>query len=107
MTALMPLAPARAHDPGLFAFPQFSLTDLAFGFLPAYQDPLTGETHLSVYEDGRVAVVHLLDGVPAHWVEERDERNRPIALKDGIVAGFVRNGEFFTHTDLREMPCDA
>ncbi len=85
----------------------FGVTDITFGFLPAFQDPLTGETHLSVYPDGQIAVVHLLDNIPAHWVEERDDRGRPISLKDGIIAGFIRNDQFFTHHELANTISDA
>ncbi len=99
--------PAEAYEPGSYPVHQFSLTDLAFGFMPAFQDPLTGETHLSVYRDGHVAVVHLFDGVPEHWIDERDERGRAVSLKDGIVAGFIRNAAFFTPGDLAEMQLDA
>lgn len=77
------------------------------GFLPAFRDVETHETHLSVDADGAVAAVHLLDGIPEHWVTERDARGRITALQEGIVAGYLRFGEFYSRSELSSMPFDA
>ncbi len=94
-------------DPIPYHHPQLGMTELGFGFLPAFQDPFSGETHLSTYADGRIAAVHLLDGVPAHWVDEWDEQGRPISLQDGIVAGFMRHHRFCTYRELTAHRHDA
>lgn len=65
-------------------------------FEPAFRDDATGRVELSRYANGAVAPLHLMDGLPADWVIERDPDGRACALKDSIVAGFVRNGEFYT-----------
>jgi len=65
-------------------------------FEPAFRDDATGRVELSRYASGALAPMHLMDGLPADWVVERDPDGRACALKASIVAGFVRDGEFFT-----------
>ncbi len=72
------------------------------GFVPAFQDRLTGETHTSVWADGSPASIHLLDGLPEHWVISRDLSNHVTAVRDTIVSGFLRDGEFFTREEMTE-----
>ncbi len=78
-----------------------------FCFLPAYQDERTGETHLPLGADGSVASTHTLYGLPNHWVLARDERGQPAALKDSIIAGFMRGGRFYTPEELANISFDA
>lgn len=66
------------------------------GFLPAFFDSETGRGVLSRFADGRVAPVHLLDGVPADWVVSRDRTGRVRSVKSSVIAGFVRDGWFYT-----------
>jgi hypothetical protein len=65
-------------------------------FEPAFCDESTGQVELARYGNGAIAPMHLLDGLPSHWVLERDGAGRPCALRPTIVAGFVRDGRFFT-----------
>ncbi|MEQ8860315.1 MAG: hypothetical protein RIC56_16880 [Pseudomonadales bacterium] len=68
-------------------------------FEAAFRDDATGRVELSRYANGSVAPMHLMDGVPAEWVIERDERGCIRALKASIVAGFVRDGKFYTRDE--------
>lgn len=77
---------------------------ISFGFLPAFRDTETGETHLSSNDDGSISPIHLLDRVPSHWVSECDDLGRIISLKDTIIAGFVRQGRFYGHAELLHCP---
>lgn len=77
------------------------------GFLPAFLDLDTDEIHLSVDEHGNVADRHLLDNLPNHWVSERDKAGRITALKDQIIAGFMRQERFYTRAQLARLPWDA
>ncbi len=65
-------------------------------FEPAFRDEETGLVALSRYASGAPAPMHLMDGLPEDWVTDRDARGCPCALKPSIVAGFVRDGEFYT-----------
>ncbi|MFO1349372.1 MAG: hypothetical protein U1F68_01280 [Gammaproteobacteria bacterium] len=66
------------------------------GFLPAFTDTCTGTIYLSRFADGRLAPMHLLDGLPQELVMERFPSGRVAAVKATVVAGFVRNGCFYT-----------
>ncbi|WP_006788076.1 hypothetical protein [Thiorhodospira sibirica] len=99
------------HEPALFTHPYREIPEASagaaiVGFLPAFMDLHTQETHLSIHENGALASVHLLDALPDHWVIERDDRGRITALKEGIVAGFVRMGRFYSRSDLARLPWD-
>jgi hypothetical protein len=65
-------------------------------FQPAYRHSLTGKTVLSCFADGRPAPVHLLEGLPAAWVVGRDDQGAVIRVDGCVVAGFMRDGEFYT-----------
>lgn len=77
------------------------------GYLPAFKDTMTGEIHLSMFADGRLAPIHVLDGLPREWIVTRDSRQRALKVKDTIVAGFVRNGIFFTRNQLANDSLEA
>jgi len=66
------------------------------GFRPAFHDLDSGRTALARFADGRPAPMHLLDGLPEEWVVKRDAAGRVSAIKDSVIAGFVRNGLFYT-----------
>ncbi len=65
-------------------------------FEAAFRDEATGRVELSRYANGNIAPMHLMDGLPAEWVIDRDERGCIRALKPTVIAGFVRDGEFYT-----------
>jgi hypothetical protein len=66
------------------------------GFLPAFYDTQQKRVELARFSDGSPAPVHILDGVPDEWVTQRDGSGRVAAVKPSIVAGFIRNGVFYT-----------
>lgn len=69
------------------------------GFRPAFKDTGTGVIYLSCFADGRLAPLHLLDGLPTEVVIARDNNGRVIAVKDSVIAGFVREGQFYTRAE--------
>src|SRR6266581_4756455 len=69
------------------------------GFRPAFMDCATQVIFGSCYSDGQPAPVHLLDGLPDEVVIGRDEAGRVTAVKASIVAGFVRNGCFYSREE--------
>ena len=78
-----------------------------FGFVPAFMDIHTSETHLSSYKNGEPAVMHILDGLPNYWVAEWGQDGRASALKLGVIAGFMRSGKFYTLNEIMNNLCDA
>ena len=73
-----------------------SENNCAARFLPAFQDSQTGRVEIARHEDGSQAPMHLLCCLPDEWVVERDAEGRILALKDSVIAGFIRDGEFYT-----------
>lgn len=71
-------------------------------FMPAFQDTLTGRVELARTESGDCASMHLLCCLPDEWVTERDAQGRILALKDSIVAGFVRDECFYSREEAAE-----
>ncbi|VAW96484.1 hypothetical protein MNBD_GAMMA22-1742 [hydrothermal vent metagenome] len=66
-----------------------------YGFIPAFKDMDLGDVYLSRYSDGRVAKVHLLDGMPAHLVISK-QGGQVRSLQKSVIAGFILNDVFFT-----------
>lgn len=65
------------------------------GFLPAFLDRGTGEVYLSRFADGRLAPIHVLDGLPVRLVVMHNT-HRVTAAKASVIAGFVRSQSFYT-----------
>ena len=66
------------------------------GFRPAYFNESTCETVLSRFADGRLAPIHVLEGLPESWVAMRDEQGAALEVCPEVVAGFMRDGVFYT-----------
>ena len=64
-------------------------------FLPAFRDE-DGRVEVARLENGEIAPMHLLCGLPDAWVTGRDGEGRVTAIRDDIVAGFVRDDVFYT-----------
>lgn len=69
------------------------------GFRPAFSDTSTGAVYLSRFADGRPAPMHMLDGLPQEVVATRNAAGRVTAIKESVVAGFVRDGLFYTREE--------
>lgn len=82
-------------------------SDAAFGFMPAFMDIITEEIHLSTYDDGKPAVLHVLDGLPVSWIDVWGEDGRADSVRTGVIAGFMRGGHFYTIDEILNSLCDA
>ncbi len=71
-------------------------SDISFGFMPAFKNLKDQQIHLSKDINGELSVMHLFDGLPDHWVHEKDKQGVALTLKSEIVAGFMRNAQFYT-----------
>ena len=76
------------------------------GFVPAFLNRDTGETHVSVYADGRLAPVHMLDGLPDAVIVRRNRSGKVTAVRGSIVAGFLRDGRFYTREQAVDYLAD-
>jgi hypothetical protein len=68
----------------------------SYHFLPAFLDTQTGAIYLSRFADGRIAPLHLLDGLPPELVVEKTVSRKLMAAKDSVTAGFLHCGRFYT-----------
>ncbi|RPI45266.1 MAG: hypothetical protein EHM59_10625 [Betaproteobacteria bacterium] len=66
------------------------------GFTPAFMDTATGNTYPSTFVDGRPAPFHILDGLPDALVLGRDRRGIVSRVVGTIIAGFLKDGAFYT-----------
>lgn len=69
------------------------------GFVPAFLDTQSGVSVISRFADGSPAPVHMLDGLPERWITGFDENCHVIAVRDGIIAGFIHDGHFYTREE--------
>ncbi len=65
-------------------------------FVPGFLDQETGSVYVSCRDDGTPCVVHILDGLPGHLVVKRNACGKVSSVKGSIVAGFLRDGRFYT-----------
>jgi len=66
------------------------------GFSPAFQDTKTGSIHLSRFANGRVAPMHILDGLPEKLITKCTASGHVTETVESIVAGFVCEECFYT-----------
>ena len=76
-----------------------SAENRSLGFAPAFVDRATGIVYPSRFADGRPAPYHLLDGMPDELVIARDRRGMVSQVVGTVVAGFIRDGEFYTREE--------
>ncbi|CAK0745972.1 hypothetical protein CCP3SC5AM1_1310005 [Gammaproteobacteria bacterium] len=73
-----------------------------FRFEPAFRDLETGVIYPSCHGDGSPAPCHLLDGLPSNLAVARDGKGRVTAVKSSVIAGFVREGSFYTREEAAQ-----
>ncbi len=69
------------------------------GFLPAFHDTYSGVSVLSRFTNGQPAPVHILDGLPRPWITSFDENGAVATVREGVIAGFIRAGRFYTRDE--------
>lgn len=80
-----------------------SAENRGLGFRPAFRDTGTGETWPSTFADGRPAPFHVLDGLPEPVVLARDRYGRISRVLGSIIAGFLRDGMFYTRAEAAAL----
>ena len=66
------------------------------GFVPACYATCSHQTVISRFANGATAPLHILEGLPEAWVMARDASGRVTAVQDSVIAGFLRQGKFYT-----------
>lgn len=72
-------------------------------FVPAFREDGSGRVELARTADGELATMHLFCGLPEAWVAERGEDGQVTALIDGVTAGFVRDGVFYSREEAARL----
>ncbi|HEX6634258.1 MAG TPA: hypothetical protein VF038_09840 [Usitatibacter sp.] len=67
-----------------------------FGFRPAFFDYASQKLYLSCFASGQSAPIHLLEGLPEEVIVDRAPDGRILSTRASLVAGFERNGAFYT-----------
>lgn len=80
-----------------------SAENRGLGFRPAFMDRETSAVYASRFVDGRPAPFHLIDGLPHELVLARDGAGRVAALKESVIAGFVRGDCFYSREDAGRL----
>ena len=78
----------------------------ALGFRPAYLDYSTLRIYPSCFGDGRPAPTHVLDALPDEVVVIRSPGGHVMATKMTLVAGYVREGYFYTRDKAVSLAAD-
>jgi len=76
------------------------------GFIPAFHDKETGQVEISRFLNGQPAPMHMIEGLPESWIVERDAASKATAIKQSIIAGFVREDCFYTRSQAAEAVLD-
>jgi len=82
--------------------PGVSRENRGSGFRPAFCDTESGRMELSRFTNGLLAPVHLFEGLPESWIVARDANAGVTAVKRSVVAGFERDGCFYTRKQAAE-----
>lgn len=75
----------------------------AEGFRPAFMDMESGMVYPSRNPDGSDAPCHRIDTLPDALVLSRRADGCVDSIKGSVVAGFQRNGRFFTRDEAARM----
>ncbi|VAW68342.1 hypothetical protein MNBD_GAMMA10-1034 [hydrothermal vent metagenome] len=84
-----------------------TFSDVSFGFMPAFKNIKEQQVHLSRDGEGELSVMHLFDGLPDHWIDEKDQQGKALSLKLEVVAGFMRNAQFYTLSEIMHDISDS
>lgn len=71
----------------------------AHGFKPAFCDMSTGNLYFSMYANGELAPIHLLDSLPEKLLAKCSESGKFRSTVETVVAGFVSEDQFFTREE--------
>lgn len=69
------------------------------GFHPAFLDGATGRVYLARHLDGQPAPFHNLDGLPEPLVVRRLPTGRVVEAQPTVIAGFFKDGRFWTREE--------
>jgi hypothetical protein len=96
----------REENAAFFGTGGRSQENSGLGFRPAFFDFATQTLYPSRFADGRPAPFHLLEGLPDEVVADRAPSGRVTSTRPTLIAGFERNGYFFTRSAAARAAAD-
>lgn len=69
------------------------------GFAPAFLDTATGCIYRSRFQDGHLAPVHVLSGLPDDLFDTDSSSNGQLAVKPNVISGFLREDTFYSREE--------
>jgi hypothetical protein len=69
------------------------------GFFPAFRDESSGRVEFARFRNGEPAPMHLICGLPEEWAIDHDEYGSICRVRNSVIAGFVRDGIFYTRQE--------
>lgn len=72
-----------------------STNNRSLGFQPAFRNNETGRVYASRFADGRLAPIHLIDGLPEEVVLTRSAAGKVMSVKASVQAGFTLGSDFY------------
>lgn len=103
MNPQLNLAVLKRHNEEFAGTGGRSQENRSWGFRPAFMDVMTHVVYRSCFADGTSAPVHLLDGLPEEVVASRDAGGHVVSAKASIIAGFERNGRFYSREEVAHI----
>lgn len=76
-----------------------SANNRSAGFIPGFLDTRSGVAVPSRFANGLPAPMHVLEGLPDEWIAERNTEGLATRACQGIVAGFLRFGRFYSRDE--------
>jgi hypothetical protein len=73
-----------------------------YRFAPAFLDTETNAVHLSAYENGELAEVHVFDNLPEELVIRDPFNKQIIGVNDRLQIGFVLKDQFYSEAEVIE-----
>jgi hypothetical protein len=73
------------------------------GFTPAFLDKKTGLIEIAKLKNGQPSPMHIISWLPRKWASRLAADGTVECLKPGIIAGFVRDGVFYTREQTAEL----
>ena len=80
-----------------------SRNNRASGFTPAFLDKKTGVIEIARLENGQPSPTHIISWLPSSWASKLASDGSVESLKPGVIAGFVRDGVFYTREQTAEL----
>jgi hypothetical protein len=80
-----------------------SQNNRSLGFRPAFLQQSSGRVEVARLESGIPAPMHIINWLPGEWAASRGKDGAIESLVPGIVAGFLRDGRFYTREETAAL----